>query len=279
MVKPVLLLATCFTLITIYITTTLQPACKKAFRSELFQIASSGATISIKPGIFNDNFDDIVLYTRGMDTNKNTMEDILISDERNGAIPSTITAKRGQLIANQDLYKLTLRLNDGSIHRHPRNNKETTYQTIKFTNYDINLDMGSQLNNKRSNHSRRELSWRELSDKITKTKAGPNKYEMLAEKHQRVAIAFAPFVLVLVGVPLGLQSQRSGKGAGFTMGLIVFIVYYLILNFSVTIAVEGIIPAAIAMWIPNLIFFLGGLWFLHRTAIEKPLNTELIVIS
>jgi len=211
-----------------------------------------------------------------MDTKLNIMKDIFISDERNGTTPATITARQGRIISNQDQHRLTLRLSDGNIHRQPLNKQQLAYQTISFTNYDINLDFGSQLNSKKLRRSRFELSWQELNDKIEQTSPGRHKFEMLVEKHQRIVVAFAPLVLVLIGVPLGLQSQRSGKGAGFTLGLIVFMFYYLLLISAITIATEGLLPAAIIMWLPNVIFLLGGMWFLHRTATEHPVNLMVI---
>ena len=80
-------------------------------------------------------------------------------------------------------------------------------------------------------------------------------------------------LLGLIGVPLGLQSQRSGKGAGFTLALIIFLVYYILLSLAGNIADKGLLPAAIILWLPNLCFLLGGSWLLHSTAIEKPLKT------
>ncbi len=271
-VKPVFFLAFLFSIGTIFITTTIEPASKTAFKSKLFEIASSGASVNIKPGIFNDNFDGIVLYARGMDTKQNIMKDIFISDERNVTTPATITAKQGRIISNQDQHRLTLRLSDGNIHRKPLNKQQLAYQTISFTNYDINLDFSSQLNSKKHGRSRSELSSRELNEKIAITSPGRNRSEMLVEKHERIVVTFAPLVLVLIGVPLGLQSQRSGKGAGFTLGLIIFMCYYLLLVSASTIATEGLLPAAIIMWLPNVIFLLGGIWFLHRTATERPVN-------
>ncbi len=123
-VKPVFFLAFLFSIGTIFITTTIEPASKTAFKSKLFEIASSGASVNIKPGIFNDNFDGIVLYARGMDTKQNIMKDIFISDERNVTTPATITAKQGHIISNQDQHRLTLRLSDGNIHRKPLNKQQ-----------------------------------------------------------------------------------------------------------------------------------------------------------
>ena len=271
LVKPAFLLAIFFSLLTAWITISVEPASKTAFRSKLFQIASSSASVSVKPGVFNDEFDGIVLYARGVDENRGIMQDVFISDEREGKTPATITAQQGRFISNPDQYSLTLRLSNGSIHRRPPTEKHATYQIIRFTNYDINLDVGSQLNNKRQRRrSRSELSWTELNNAIDTAKNNKSKYHLQVEKHERIVIAFAPLVLVLIGVPLGLQSQRSGKGAGFSLALVVFLVYYVLLSLAGTIADKGLIPAAVILWLPNLCFLLGGGWFLHRTAIEKP---------
>ena len=273
LVKPVFFLAVLFSLLTAWITISIEPASKSVFRNKLFQIASSNASVSVKPGIFNDDFKGIVLYARGMDENRGIMHDVFISDEREGETPAVIFAQQGRFISDPNQYSLTLRLNQGSIHRHPSKEKKSTYQIISFNNYDINLAIGDQLNsNKQRHHSRGELSWSELNAAIDNAKNDGQRIYYETEKHYRIAIALAPLVLVLVGVPLGLQSQRSGKGAGFALALVVFLIYYVLLSLADTLADEGILPAALILWLPNICFFLGGLWFLHRTAIEKPLQ-------
>jgi len=273
LVKPVFFLAILFSLLTAWITISIEPASKTAFRNKLFQIASSSASVSVKPGIFNDEFAGIVLYARGMDENRGIMQDVFISDEREGETPAIITAQKGRFISDPNQYSLTLRLSNGTIHRRPLKDKKSTYQIISFTNYDINLDVGEQLNsNKQRRRSRGELSWAELNTAIGKATDDKTRFYYQTDKHYRIAIALAPLVLILVGVPLGLQSQRSGKGAGFALALVVFLIYYVLLSFAVTIADKGLLPAAIILWLPNFCFLLGGTWFLHSTAIEKPLH-------
>ncbi len=273
LVKPVFLLAIFFSILTAWITISIEPASKTAFRGKLFQIASSSASVSVRPGVFNDEFNGIVLYTRGMDENRGIMQDVFISDEREGKTPAIITAKQGRFISEPGKYNLTLRLSNGTIHRHPDKEKHTTYQIIRFKNYDINLDVSSQLGaNQRRHRSRGELSWTELHNAIDKATNIKTKLYYLTEKHYRIVIAFAPLVLVLIGVPLGLQSQRSGKGAGFALALMVFLVYYVLLSFAGTLADKGLLPAALILWLPNICFLFGGAWALHRTAVEKPLQ-------
>ncbi len=273
LVKPVLILAIFFSLLTAWITINLEPASKAAFRSKLFQIASTSASVSVKPRVFNDSFKGIVLHVREMDEKTKTMQDVFISDEREGKTPATITAQHGRFITNPNQYRLTLRLNDGTLHRQPGEGGNSTYQIIRFTNYDINIDLGSQLGNQHKHRQKAgELSWKELNKAIVTASSQKSKDNLQAEKYERIVIAFAPIVLLLVGIPLGLQSHRSGKGSGFALALIIFLAYYVLLSLANTIAEKGVLPAAVILWLPNLCFLLGGFWSLHSTAMERPLR-------
>ncbi len=272
LIRPVVILAVLFAVLTGFMTNYIEPASKAAFRSKLFSIASSAGTMEVTPGVFNDRFDGIVLLAQGIDEQKGLMQDLFISDEREGEIPATIVAREGRIITNPDNMSLTLRLKNGSIHRSSADHGQTTYQIIRFSTYDINLDIGGQLTDKNRRISRSELSWNELQAALKTAKNDKSKRRLEVELHERIVIAFAPLVLVLVGAPLGLQSQRSGKGAGFSLALIVFLVYYVLLSLAGTIAEKGIIPAAVILWLPNACFLAAGIFFLHRTATERPLE-------
>lgn len=277
MVKPVAFLALMFTLLTGAITLFIEPASKSAFRSKVFQIASTSLNVSVKPGVFNDDFPGIVLYAQGLDEQLGIMREVFISDERNGSSPTTITAREGLFISDPTRMLVTLRLRNGDIHRQPAGTEQDTYQTISFNNYDINLDFSEQLEQGQRRISRSELSVLELRETIQTTDAGRQRYRLEAELHERIVIACVPLILILIGIPLGLQSQRSGKGAGFALALAVFLIYYVLLSFAGTLADKGILPAAVIMWLPNLVFLAGGGFFLHRAAIERPVLIHLIL--
>ena len=273
LLQPVLVMAILFSMLTAWLTISVEPAGKTAFRSKIFQIASSRASVGIRPGIFNDDFDGLVLYTQAMDDRQGIMQGVFISDEREGETPATIVARQGRFIPNPNNYSLTLRLNNGTIHRLPAKEKKSTYQIIGFSTYDVNLDLGKQLNSGQSRYrSRGELSWAELTQAESQANDKRTELRLSVEKHKRIAIAFAPLVFGLVGVPLGLQSNRSGKGAGFSLALGISLVYYLLLSISSTLAGKGMVPTAIALWLPNCCFLIGGSYFLHRTAIEQPMH-------
>ncbi|HKJ04817.1 MAG TPA: LPS export ABC transporter permease LptF [Geopsychrobacteraceae bacterium] len=273
LIRPVLLLAALFTLLSLYLNMVAIPQSTTAFRSKIFDIASNQANVGIQAGIFNDEFDGIVLYAANMDDKKGLMSGVFISDEREGNVPATILAEQGQFISDPENFTLTLRLKQGNIHRQPvaARGKEPTYQTIAFSSYDINLDIGKQLQEGQDrDKSKNELSTAELKEAIVQAETAIQRYRLEGEYFLRIVTSFAPLVLALVGVPLGLQSNRSGKGSGFALALAIALAYFVILSLSRTIAAKGYLPTSITLWTSNVIFLLGGSFFLHRTAIERP---------
>ncbi len=273
LLKPVLILGVLCSLMTATLTIYLEPAGKAAFNSKLFQIVSSKASVGIRPNLFNDDFDGLVIHTRAMDDRQGIMQGVFISDERSGEIPATIFAQQGRFIPDPGNLRMILRLSQGSIHRRPPDKTKATYQVVNFDNYDFNLDMGQQLaEGRKRGLSRGELSSQELDAAYAKSTNELERFKLQSEKHMRITIAFAPLFFALIGVPLGLQSNRSGKGAGFSLALGISLVYYLLFSAASTIASKGIIPVAVALWFPNLCFLCAGSYFIYRTATEQPVT-------
>lgn len=274
MLRPVLLMAILFCLGTYYLNTVSIPQSKTAFRSKIFDIASARANIGIQAGVFNDEFDGIVLYASGVDDQSGSMQGVFISDEREGNVASTIIAEKGRFISDQNNLTLTLRLQNGDIHRQPETakGKEPTYQTISFSNYDLNLDMGQHLQQGEDrSKSKGELSSAELKAAIAQAPNPKQRYRLEGEQYKRIVTSFSPLVFALVGVPLGLQSNRSGKGSGFALALAISLAYFILLSISRTVAAKGYLPTAGTLWFSNIVFLIGGCFFLHRTAIERPI--------
>lgn len=268
--RPVLLLGIAASLLTGYLTLSAEPASRAAFRDLLFNIASSRASIGIQSGVFNDDFDGLVVYAGHVDERSGEMTGVFISDERPGQTPSIIFAQHGRVLSDPKARILTLQLDDGTIHRQPAEQKASSYQVIDFTTYDINLNLGQDLDSSANRPTKRgEQTMAELEAARDKFAPGPKRNLYIIEIYQRIVLPFAPFLFVLLGVPLGIQSNRSGKGAGFALALMVFMIYYMVLSLAKTLGIEGVIPPLVAIWIPDLLFLLAGTYFLHLAAMEK----------
>ncbi len=272
LLRPVLFSAFVCMLITGGLTLFAEPFGKSAFRDQIFTIASDQASVGIEGGVFNDSFDGLIIYAETMQDKREEMLNVFISDERSAQEPVNIFAKKGRFINNPQFQTLTLRLSQGTIHHLTSGNKES-YQTIGFSTYDINLDLNKGLADAASrSKSLGEYTPRQLIDARREASDSRQRNRFATELHKRFSTSAAPLVFALIGIPLGLQSNRSGKGAGFAVALGIALCYYVLLNLSGTLASKGVLPAAIILYLPNLLFFSVGIFFIHRTAIEKPVS-------
>jgi len=272
MLKPVLVLAVLASLITGYLTLHAGPAGNSAFRTQVFQIAAGRASAGFQPRIFNDEFDGLVLYVSEIQDRSGILEGVFISDERVGSTPSVILARTGRVIPDRSALTLTLRLEDGTIHRRPADKEHDTYQVIDFTTYDINLTLGQQVPDTPQRRKKEsELSTSELQEAREAAQSPTERNGLIVEWHRRLILPTAPLLFALIGVPLGIRSQRSGRGGGFAIGLVVFLLYYLLLSFAETLAVEGGLYPVLLIWAPSILFLSGSLVLLYMSAQEKSL--------
>jgi len=269
---PVLLFALPVCLLTAVVSLHLQPLSYHAFRNQVFSIMGSRAHVGLQERIFIEEFDDIIIYANGLKDRSGQMRGVFIQDRRIEKQPSVILAERGRILSDPATRTLSLRLEDGAIHRTPQGLTSPTYQTIAFDRYDVNLEMGHQAESLESRSKKdKELSLRELKQRIDGAESPELRNRYRSALHKRYAHPLAPLVFALIGVPLGMTSNRSGKGGGFTLALLVFLAYYLCMSMAEALATGGQVPAILALWLPNLLLLALGVVLVYRAATEKPL--------
>jgi LPS export ABC transporter permease LptF/LPS export ABC transporter permease LptG len=97
------------------------------------------------------------------------------------------------------------------------------------------------------------------------------------ELHQRLALPPACFLLALIGIPLGVSSRKGGKSSAFVLTVALAFIYYMGLIAANGLAKQQKLPVGIAMWIPNSIFALIGIFLITR--LEKPGDRDWIGIA
>ena len=241
----------------------------RGFMATIYLIAQSKADIEIKERVFNDVFDGLVVYVDKVPIQGKRIEGVLIYDERDKEKVNTIFAKEGFLNSDPKSHEVVLRLLDGDIHRFETKTK--VYQRMKFDTYDLKLELGKTFAAMGKKLKEHEMSIDEIKEKIKKMKIkGEDTTGQEVELHKRYAIPFACIVFGLIGVPLGIQPRRSARSYGFILGIFILMTYYISLTASEILAIKKTIPAFLAGWTPNFLFFGLGLYLLVKTAKESP---------
>lgn len=254
----------------------LVPYSNFATKELLFDMARQKASIGIKERVFNDDFSGLVLYTEELLPQEDCMRGIFISDNRTMKEPATIIAQQGYLVSDPVSMRVTLKLQDGSIHTADRDS--ATYKKIDFSSYDINLDLSATLGGKGApRKGSREMSFSELIT-VSRTpglKARRIK-EAIIEIHKKFTLPFACIVFGIIGIPLGISKHRSGKSWGFVIGVIVIIIYYVLQTGGEALGETGILHPAIGAWIANILLGSVGIYLFITTAQEKPFFPDFV---
>lgn len=87
--------------------------------------------------------------------------------------------------------------------------------------------------------------------------------EIETEIHERLALAGASLVFVLVGAPLGLLLRRGSRLTAFFVAICVIGFYYALFHFGATFGSRGSIPPT-SVWVPDVALFLVGLLGIWR---------------
>jgi lipopolysaccharide export system permease protein len=265
LLPPVLLFALVAYLATTFITVYALPWGNTSFKRLLFDIIQSRITLSLKEKVFNDEFPGLVIYTDSYDEGQHRMTGILIHDERDPQAPSTIFAANGLIVADPAVKALRVELKNGGIHRV---SGKTDYRLIEFQDYSLSINLSQAPRELVKNEL--DLTYDELREGIRSPRTSPTLLlDMQLEFHRRFALPFACFVFTLVGVPLGIQNQRSGKATGFSISIGVLLMYYIILSAGKTLGEKGLAYPSVAVWAPNLILFALGAYLFKKTAAEQ----------
>jgi len=265
-------------IITAFIGLYFVPYGNTATRDLLFTIAKQKASIGIKEKVFNDDFKGLVLYADKIPLHGDYMEGVFISDNRLVKDPTTIVAEKGYLVSNPASMTVTLRLRNGSTHSVDSNLK--TYKRMDFSSYDINLDLSSPMEKEGTGTDKksREMNIQELLERSKKLDSSSAlKRELVIEINKKFSIPLSCIVFAILGLPLSIGQVRSGKSRGFTVGLLVIMIYYVLQLGGEGLGETGRISPVIGTWAPNIILGITGIALFLMAVREKPITFDFII--
>jgi LPS export ABC transporter permease LptF/LPS export ABC transporter permease LptG len=272
LLRPVLVFATASALVTAWLMMEAVPRSNYAFKSLIYDILRTQAAVGIKERVFNDTFGNFVIYVDEMASDQVALKHVFVSDERKPDELRVITAREGRLINDDASHRVTLRLLNGSIH-------ETTpqalqkYRQVNFRLYDITLVLENPLVKQgEASKGGREMTIPELRQSVAaaiQSNVNPNSF--IVEIHKKFAIPTACFVFAVLGVPLGIRAHRAGRWAAFVALLPVVLFYYVFLTLGEQMANTRRIPPWVAMWGPNIVVAVIGLYLLWSNLKERPI--------
>jgi lipopolysaccharide export system permease protein len=257
--------------LTLLITIWILPFSNHAFKNLVFQMTQQQAALGIQEGVFNSDFEGLILYVEHVDPKTSRLEGIFLVDNRNPAERRIIVARDGRFTSDPKSLSMGLSLNQGTIHlsaSDPLSASELSgrYRLITFSDYSLTLDMSRNLADPvQRPMGEQELTLTELRERAATLRSqGQNYHPPLVEFHKKLAIPVSCVLFTLVGVPLGSRFRKGGRGISLAISVAFALGYYMLIVAGEGMANRGLVPEVFLMWLPNLLITLGGSLLLVR---------------
>lgn len=96
--------------------------------------------------------------------------------------------------------------------------------------------------------------------KAEKARGGRKAAYYEVEQKQRTSYPFATYVFTLMGVGIASRKVRGGTGVHLVLGVLLTLLYVFAMKMTTVAATNAAFNPTLAVWLPNIIFFLIGLW-------------------
>jgi lipopolysaccharide export system permease protein len=250
------------------------PITNHAFEAKLRSLGRTSIPALLKEGVFISNIPHLVFFFRSVDRTDNSIKGVFIQDQRQQDEKVTIVAENAQLYLPHDSNTINFRLTNGVITRAAKNLMDA--QAVSFKNYDFILSMDEIMGAEKGGRKRSEMSLAEIYEQV-KTAANAKMLVWWSlEMHQRIAFPSACLLLGLLGPPLGSLFRQRSRMTGVTVGVGIFLLYYVMLSAGRGFGENGMLSPFFAVWTPNLLSFILVVYLWTKLHRETPFAVSVL---
>lgn len=193
-----------------------------------------------------------IAYFRTITAERNVGYKFALENWENGELKRKLLAAKASYNEAEDQWSITAAkvrdfLPDGSQRLRHYNQIDTTL-TMKISDFGQRDEIISTLN------------YRELTDYIEseRLRGSGNVAFIEIEKYSRTSNAFAIYVLTLIGVSIASRKVRGGTGLHLFLAVLIGLTYVFAMKMTTVAATNIGLPAAAAVWVPNILFAILG---------------------
>jgi lipopolysaccharide export system permease protein len=263
MLVPIIIVGLTISLFCVILTNEIIPKSLHKTRTTLLELGTQNPTAALEAGTFITAFEKFIIFIYQINGQK--FSDIRIYEPQGeNKPPRTIIAKRGEFILLPEKKILKLKLVDGTSDEINPKNPENFYK-LNFKTYFMNIDFKKQMA-KTGDKKAKDMTLAELREKISvfnskKIDATP----LVTEIYKRNALSYSCVIFVLIGAPFAMVTRRREKSVNFGFAFLIVVIYYLMLIGFETLSIEGKMPPALMMSMPDIILGVVGAGMLTKT--------------
>jgi LPS export ABC transporter permease LptG len=112
------------------------------------------------------------------------------------------------------------------------------------------------------------MSARQLRDYIGHLKGGSRQMvrRMTVDLHSKIAFPFVSFVVMLIGAPLAMRTERGSAMVGIGTSLVVVVLYYAVNSVCLALGKGGHLEPVVSAWFSNALFAAIGIFLIKNAA-------------
>jgi lipopolysaccharide export system permease protein len=200
-----------------------------------------------------------IIFARSYDTEKKTLEDIIIHEhDSNQNIISKTTASSAVWTAEGWKFNKAIIYNTDGFGRllgNPSFFEEKIIPIKERPSEFANKELRAEF-----------MSFRELKRYIANFRGAGARIvrSLLVELHYKVALSFISLVIILLGVPFAIASTRGGLIIGVGMSVVLGLLYYAAISVGIAFGKTGFLPPLMAAWMGNLVFAGIGIYLINK---------------
>jgi lipopolysaccharide export system permease protein len=261
MIRPLFLFSLVVSFLTYLLSILTTPWSGTSFKDMALNLLKTQTTVNIEEGVFNDLSDKLMIYVNQIES-QDQLKGVFISDLRNPKEPILIVASEGMLLNTLSPEIIGLRLLQGTIHQ--RDQDSQGYERmIMFASYDLKIELDSSF----ASPPIQQPSLKEIQTMLADSNGNDVKaLRYLQEYHKNFAFPFACLIFGLLGAPLGIGFQKSGRLGGFVIGILVVLFYYSVSVMGDILVAARYLSPWLGAWFPNILSIVVTVLIIWRFA-------------
>lgn len=253
----------------------LLPSANTSFQNKLKSIGRISIPALLKENTFIDLIPNLIFYFDTVKTTELIVEGIFVQDHRQPDIRIAIVAQSARILYQKDLSHVIFKIQNGIITRIPDALKDA--QAITFKTYELSLSLDEVFGSLSGGaKGRKEMNLEELY--LMSYGAGKRADPRFAlEFHSRLALPVSCLLFGLVGAPLGALFRQRSRMAGVTLGILIFLAYYMGLSAGRGLGENRLLSPHLAMWAPNCSIALLAVYLWVKVHTETPFGIAILL--
>jgi len=309
LLRPLLIFAFGGWIVTSVLALWIAPAYNSKWVQAMTEAAAERIQIQIEPREFNDSLPGTTIYFQDVGPTRD-WANVFMYSSSDPMQPRLLLARRGRLNVSTRSKRAVLELRDVvehdvaladpdrySVGLYSRTEEEISAETVFGPSSAVKrvreMDIGELTAGLKASRARL-ADLRLLGGNLAARSSPANalaraenivaqsrlRYEIQShevEIHKKLALPFACWIFVFFGLPLGISTKKGGRTSGFTLSLVIILVYYILITAGEKFAMDGRIPPWFGIWAANIGFALLGARLFSRSAREIPFFAALAV--